>query len=220
MKQFIGIVALCALLASLTVNLSCNRDPYTYAMIETNMGNMKVKLYNETPRHRDNFIKLANESFYDSLLFHRVINGFMIQGGDPRSKSRDNPATLGQGGPGYTLEQEIGLLHFKGALSAARLPDQMNPKKESSGSQFFIVQGTVLNDQQLNAMEQHKGIKYSEAQRNLYKELGGFPSLDMDYTVFGEVVEGMEVIDKIAGVPTGERDLPLEDVRMFVKILN
>ena len=220
MKHILNTVILAILTTSLLINTACDKDPHTYAMIETDLGNMKVKLYNETPKHRDNFIKLAKEGFYDSLIFHRVIPGFMIQGGDPRSKSRENQSTFGQGGPGYTIDQEIGFLHFKGALAAARLGDNVNPQKASSGSQFFVMQGTPQTDQQLNIIEKQKGIKYTEAQRRLYKELGGYPSLDTDYTVFGEVIEGLEVIDEIAKVPTGPRDLPLEDVRMYIRILN
>ena len=193
-----------------------NNDGYTYAEIETDFGTMKVKLYNSTPKHRDNFIKLANEGFYDSLLFHRVIKGFMIQGGDPNSKGAELGASLGSGGPGYQTDAEIGALHIKGALAAARTT---NPEKRSSGSQFYIVQGTKQTDASLNALETRKKIKYSAEQRELYKTLGGSPTLDNEYTVFGEVVEGIEVIDKIAEVKiAGVR--PIEDVKMKVKILN
>ena len=200
--------------------LSCNNDPYTYALIETDMGNMKVKLYNNTPIHRDNFIKLAKEEFYDDLLFHRVMRAFMIQGGDPNSKGAPAGQSLGQGGPGYTLEPEIGAPHVKGALSAARLPDNVNPKKESSGSQFFIVQGTPQTPEQLDQVQQIRGIQYPAEIRELYTTIGGFPSLDMEYTVFGEVVEGMEVIDKIAVVDTDPANRPLKDVKMRVTIID
>ena len=196
-------------------------DDATYAMIETNMGNMKVKLYNSTPKHRDNFIKLANEGFYDGIIFHRVISGFMIQGGDPNSKNPTPGRGYGTGGPGYTIPAEIGLHHFKGALSAARQGDNVNPNRESSGSQFYVVQGTKQTDQTLNQMSSQNGITYTDAEVALYKELGGTPFLDGQYTVFGEVVEGMDVIDKIASVPTNRNfgDRPEEDVVMNVKII-
>ena len=202
--------------------LGCGGDDYTYAMIETDMGNMKVKLYNSTPQHRDNFIKLANEGFYDGTIFHRVISGFMIQGGDPQSKDPVPGRSYGTGGPGYTIPAEIASHHFKGALSAARQGDAANPQRESSGSQFYVVQGTKQTDQTLNQMSSQNGVTYSEAQVALYKELGGTPFLDGQYTVFGEVVEGMDVIDKIASVATdrSKGDRPVEDITMKVKILN
>lgn len=210
MKRILFVAVLAALLTA------CSKDDHTYAEITTDFGTMKVMLYNTTPKHRDNFIKLAKEGYYDGLLFHRVINGFMIQGGDPDSKNAGPGQQLGMGGPGYQVDPEIGAPHLKGALAAAQAP---NPQKRSSGSQFYIVQGQPLTDDALNAMENRKGIKYSEAQRQLYKEIGGTPFLDNDYTVFGEIVEGMEIIDKIATVPTGDADRPVEDVRMTVKIL-
>lgn len=213
---FSGLFAL--LLLALTFS-SCNSDPHTYAMIETEYGNMKVMLYETTPLHRDNFIKLAKEGFYDDLLFHRVINGFMIQGGDPESRMAPPGKALGGGGPGYTLPAEIGAPHLKGVLSAARLGDNVNPQKESSGSQFFIVQGAPQTDQQLANIERSKKIKYNDTQKKLYKEIGGFPSLDGGYSVFGEVVEGLEVIDKIANEPTAPGDRPLKDVKMKIRIL-
>ncbi len=191
----------------------------TYALIETEFGNMKVKLYDDTPIHRDNFVKLVKEGFYDDLLFHRVIEGFMCQGGDPNSKTAAPGEPLGAGGPGYTLEAEIGRPHLKGALSAARQGDNVNPEKKSSGSQFFIVQGAPQTDQQLDNWEKQKGITYNEAQRNYYKEVGGYPFLDMEYTVFGEVVEGLDVIDKICSVPTNQQARPNKDIKMKISIL-
>ncbi|MEL6635874.1 MAG: peptidylprolyl isomerase [Bacteroidota bacterium] len=215
-----GSILLYLLIGLLLGSSACNSDPHTYAMIETDMGNMKVMLYNTTPQHRDNFVKLVQEGFYDDLLFHRVIQNFMIQGGDPTSRNAPANQALGQGGPGYTVPAEIGSPHFKGTLSAARLGDAVNPNKESSGSQFFIVQGTVQSDQQLDNFERTKKVKYNDAQRQLYKDLGGFPSLDNEYSVFGEVVEGLEVIDKIAAVPTAPGDRPVEDVKMKIRLLN
>ncbi|MDF1866078.1 MAG: peptidylprolyl isomerase [Saprospiraceae bacterium] len=196
---------------------SCNQDPYTYAEIETNHGTFKVMLYNSTPKHKENFIKLANEGFYDNLLFHRVIKEFMVQGGDPDSKGAAPDKRLGGGGPGYQIDAEIGAPHLKGTLAAAR---NNNPEKKSSGSQFYVVHGKKWTDQELDGLEQQKGIKYNETQRQLYKEQGGSAFLDNDYTVFGEVVEGIDVIDKIANVPTGQSDRPVQDVTMKVRILN
>ena len=195
---------------------ACNKDDgHTYAVIDTDFGSIKVMLYNTTPIHRDNFSKLAGEGFYDDLLFHRVMEGFMIQGGDPDSKDAPGGQMLGMGGPGYQLDAEIGAPHIRGALAAAR---DGNPQKRSSGSQFYIVQGRPVDDAMLDQIEMQQNIKYNDAQRLLYKQEGGAPFLDNDYTVFGEVVEGMEVIDKIAAVQTDPRNRPLEDVRMKVRI--
>lgn len=208
-----AVIALIALLAACQTG-----DGYTYALISTDFGDMKVKLYNTTPQHRDNFIKLANEGFYDGTLFHRIIPGFMIQGGDPDSKTAPATQPLGMGGPGYEIPAEIGALHIKGALAAART---QNPEKKSSGSQFYIVQGQPVSAEQLDRMAMSRGRAYSDIQKELYLELGGTPQLDFDYTVFGEVVEGLEVIDLIAKVATNRQigDRPVEDVRMTVKIL-
>jgi len=213
MKNIYGLF----LIFALAFASSCNSgDGHTYAMVETEFGNMKLRLFNGTPQHRDNFIKLAKEGFYDDLLFHRVIDGFMIQGGDPDSKNAPAGQRLGGGGPGYTIPAEIGAPHIKGALAAARTP---NPEKNSSGSQFYIVHGKSLNDGQLDNYQRQKNITYSDEQRKLYKELGGSPMLDMEYTVYGEVVEGLEIIDKIAKVMKDRSDRPIEDVRMKVRIL-
>ena len=196
---------------------SCNKSGgKTYAMIETSMGNIKVELYDSTPGHKENFIKLAKEGFYDGLLFHRVMSGFMIQGGDPESKTAAPGARLGSGGPGYTIPAEIGAPHFKGTLAAARTS---NPEKRSSGSQFYLTQGTPQTDASLDQIEKSKGITYSPAQREKYKQMGGAPGLDMDYTVYGEVVEGLNVIDKIAKVATDQSNRPLENVTMKVRML-
>jgi len=195
---------------------SCTPKQELY-LIETNYGNMKVKLYDETPQHRDNFKKHVEGSYYDDLLFHRVIQGFMIQGGDPDSKGAPQSKRLGAGGPGWTIPAEIGKLHFKGALSAARQGDGVNPEKESSGSQFYIVHGKQSSDQELDMMGQRSGITYTAEDREKYKTVGGTPFLDNNYTVFGEVVEGLDVIDKIAAVKTAPGDRPLEDVTMKIK---
>lgn len=189
--------------------------------IQTQHGNMLVKLYDETPKHKANFMKLASEQFYDSLLFHRVIQGFMIQGGDPGSRGAPARKQLGGGSPGYQIDAEINpeFVHVKGALSAARTGDAVNPEKKSSGSQFYIVQGTPVEEAQLKMMERRKGLKYTDEQKKVYQEQGGTPFLDMEYTVFGEVVDGREVIDKIAAQKTGTADRPAEDIFMKVIVI-
>lgn len=189
--------------------------------IQTEFGNMVVWLYDATPQHRDNFLKLAEQGYFDDLIFHRVINGFMIQGGDPNSRSAKPGQQLGSGGPGYTVPAEFvdSLFHKKGALAAARTGDQVNPQKASSGSQFYIVQGRGVTEQDLNMMESRKNFRYSKAQRDTYLEVGGTPFLDRDYTVFGEVIEGLDIIDKIANVQTLPGDRPASDVRMKVKVI-
>jgi cyclophilin family peptidyl-prolyl cis-trans isomerase len=245
-------------------------------VIKTKFGLIKLKLYNETPKHRDNFLKLVKEKYYDSLLFHRVINTFMIQGGDPDSKNALPGQILGNGGPGYTIPAEIvpNLYHKRGALAAARQSDAINPTKSSSGSQFYIVQGKVFTNEELNKLEQkinlskrnqilgqlmnkpehswmkHKldsmiksgnpnavndfmketqqiadkeldkigRFKFNDEQRKIYTTIGGAPHLDGSYTVFGEVIEGLNVVDSIAKVPTDKNDRPLEDIRMFIYI--
>ena len=190
--------------------------------VETPYGFMMVELYNATPEHQDNFTKLVEQDFYDSLLFHRVIQEFMIQGGDPKSRNADRLKSLGSGGPGYTIPAEFvdTLLHVKGALSAARTGDRVNPEKRSSGSQFYIVQGKPLTDRELDVIESRKNIRYTTEQREVYKTLGGTPILDQNYTVFGQVIEGLEVIDAIADQATNSQDRPRENIWMkmiFIK---
>lgn len=189
--------------------------------LETAHGNLIIQLYDDTPLHQDNFIKLAEEGFYDSLLFHRVINGFMIQGGDPNSRHAKPNQSLGSGGPGYMVDAEFrdSLVHVKGALAAARTGDAVNPLKRSSGSQFYIVHGQKLTEDMLARIEAQKGIRYTKTQRDAYLANGGTPFLDREYTVFGQVIEGMEVIDKIAAVKTNPGDRPAEDVWMKVRVL-
>lgn len=187
----------------------------------TDYGTMTILLFDETPLHRDNFIKLAEEGFYDDLIFHRVINGFMIQGGDPESRDAAPSTRLGTGGPGYTIPAEFvdSLVHVKGALAAARTGDQINPERRSSGSQFYIVQGRTWTDAQLDGFERNHNFKYSAEDRETYREVGGAAQLDQQYTVFGKVIEGLEVIDKIAAVRTMPGDRPVEDVKMQVKVV-
>lgn len=242
-------------------------------LIHTSLGDITVMLYNETPQHRDNFLKLVREHYYDSLLFHRVIQNFMVQGGDPDSRSAKQGEQLGNGGPLYTLPAEIAYparFHKKGALAAARLGDQMNPERRSSGSQFYIVQGEVVPAERMAAVEQnltqkrkqsagyraiaqysdslnHYAQKRDSAKwvnlrnravaeaekaasnepavvipqpvKEVYQTLGGTPHLDGEYTVFGEVVSGLDVIDKIAALPTDANNRPAQDVKMWMELL-
>lgn len=197
---------------------SCSGDSTQYVTIETDFGTMKAELYNSTPIHKENFVKLVKESYYDDLLFHRIIKGFMIQGGDPNSRGAAPGQALGMGGPGYTLEAEIAAPHFKGTLAAARTGGASNPEKRSSGSQFYVVHGNVQTDATLNNFESQHGIKYNASQREKYKTLGGTPMLDTDYTVFGELVSGFDVLDKIASVAKQPGDRPTEDVKMTVRL--
>lgn len=188
--------------------------------IVTDSGTMIVKLYDSTPLHRDNFVKLVKQGFYDSLLFHRVIAGFMIQGGDPTSKNATAGTMLGMGGSDMQripAEFHHTLIHKRGALAAAR---DGNPQKASSACQFYIVHGRPSSDAELNQLELGKGIKYSEEQRQAYKTQGGTPMLDMEYTVFGEVETGMEVIDKIANVQKDGNNRPFRDVRMHMEVID
>ncbi len=266
------------LLLLITITLACNKsnesEPETdqIAIISTDFGDMYVVLYDETPLHKENFLKLAEEGFYDSTTFHRVIEGFMIQGGDPNSKD-EIPFNDGQGGPGYTIDAEFNskFIHKKGALAAARLGDQQNPERKSSGSQFYIVHGQIFPSLQLdqilgnsnNAKRQNMIGKYVQApenmsvlqalqenqragridsvqaiierieplatedfiprtysaeQREIYNSLGGYAPLDGSYTVFGEVIKGVSVIDSIAVQRTGQADRPLEKIMMEVRV--
>lgn len=189
--------------------------------LETEFGTMLIQLYDATPKHQENFTKLVEESYFDSLLFHRVIDGFMVQGGDPDSKNAKAGQPLGSGGPGYRIDAEFvdTLVHLKGALAAARQGDQVNPQKQSSGSQFYIVQGRPLTDEQLNRIEAQKGIRYSKEHRDAYKTIGGTPFLDKEYTVFGKVVKGLEVIDEIVKVQKDSRDRPIKDIIMKMRLI-
>ncbi len=214
------------------------RLPLTnYYEIHTPLGRMVVRLYDETPLHRDNFKRLVASGFYDSTTFHRVIEGFVIQGGDPNSKDAD-PANDGTGGPGYTLPAEIrpGLFHKRGALAAARQGDEVNPERRSSGSQFYLVVGRTFDAAALDEIEAYlreqipdPDFVFPDSVRRLYQTVGGAPFLDGLYTVFGELVEGFEVMDAIARLPTprttGEQvppaqlDRPLQPVPMTIRPL-
>ena len=202
-------------------SLSVFSQERTTLLISTSFGDMMVELYNETPQHRDNFIKLVEGRFYDGTLFHRVIPNFMIQGGDPDSKGAAPNIQLGNGGPGYTIPAEFvdGLYHKKGVLAAARLGDAVNPKKESSGSQFYLVQGQVFTKEKLWSFGLRSGKKYTEEETKTYGTIGGTPHLDGAYTVFGEVVKGLEVIELIANQRRDKNNRPLKDVRMFISII-
>ncbi|MGE5424439.1 MAG: peptidylprolyl isomerase [Syntrophothermus sp.] len=188
-------------------------------VIHTQFGDMKGVLYNETPKHRDNFVKLAKQGYFDGLLFHRVIKDFMIQGGDPDSKNAKPGQQLGMGGPGYTIDAEFNpkFIHKKGALSAARMGDQINPNKASSGSQFYIVQGSVQSASVLDSRYANK--KYTPAQKEIYEKIGGTPFLDGEYTVFGEITDGLDIIDKITTVDRDRNDRPNQDIKMRIKII-
>ena len=192
--------------------------PETRIKITTSLGVIIVRLSNKTPLHRDNFIKLVNGHFYDSLLFHRVINGFMIQGGDPQSKNAPDGSFLGEGSVGYTIPAEFdsSLYHKKGALAAAR---DDNPQKASSGCQFYIVQGKKLNEEELDMAEVKLGSKLSAEKRMTYKMNGGTPFLDTRYTVFGAVESGIEVVDKIALEPVDGNNRPMANISMKMEVL-
>lgn len=264
MKRRILLYALLILFCSMSTEANAKSN---IVLIETSMGNIKIRLYDETPQHRDNFLKLVEQHYFDSLLFHRVIKGFMVQGGDPESKNATAEKQLGAGGPGYTVPAEIvypQLFHKRGALSAARTGDQMNPLKASSGSQFYIVWGDVYPEAQLTqqamqsyfqslAMQRMDTIQkmqtandtaglnklqaeliaiteaefkknpakvgFTAEQMKAYTTVGGTPHLDGEYTVFGEVIEGLDVVGKIQAVQTGANDRPVKDVMMKMHVV-
>jgi cyclophilin family peptidyl-prolyl cis-trans isomerase len=194
----------------------------TKVLIETTLGNMVIELYNETPLHRDNFIKLVQDHYFDNQLFHRVIKGFMVQGGDPNSIGAAKGEMLGMSGPGYDIPAEINpkYYHKKGTIAAARKSDVVNPKRESSGSQFYIVQGQVFSIDQLNALVQmNKHATFTQKQIEDYTSIGGTPHLDNEYTVFGEVIEGLNVLDAIANVPVDSNNRPNKDISYKMTIL-
>lgn len=186
-------------------------------MVQTNYGNMTLLLYDETPKHRDNFIKLVENHTYDGLLFHRVIKDFMIQAGDPESKNARAGQMLGSGTLGYTVPAEISktLFHKRGALCAARQGDEVNPTRASSASQFYIVQGNVWDEASLEMLSRRTGKPISSDRRKVYTTLGGTPHLDGEYTIFGEVLSGMDVVDSISKVPCDRANRPLKDVKII-----
>ena len=198
------------------------KDRKKDVLLQTSKGDILLRLSDSTPLHRDNFLKLVKQKYYDSVLFHRVINNFMIQAGDPDSKNALAGKPLGEGGPGYTVPAEfrVTLFHKKGVIAAARQGDNVNPSKASSGSQFYITQGKKFTDGALDTLEIFRlnGRKIPPGQREIYKTIGGTPHLDQGYTVFGEVIKGLDVVDSIAAVPTSkadDRDRPLTDVAII-----
>jgi peptidyl-prolyl cis-trans isomerase B (cyclophilin B) len=266
MKKITFIFLICAFIVT-----GCAQNKDYLVTIKTSYGDMIAVLYDETPKHKENFVKLAREHFFDSTLFHRVIEGFMIQGGDPDSKKAQPGQPLGRGGPGYTIDAEFNpkFFHERGALSAARLGDQQNPTKASSGSQFYIVQGTKMSEEELKTdqikmnqamqqffqdpankaaydsivtlyqsgdmkayqdyvirlkprVEKATGISTTKDVRpeilKAYTTVGGAPNLDGGYTVFGKVIKGLEVVDKIAAVAKGPGDRPVENIAMVVTV--
>lgn len=214
MKKYLSLIFL------LIVISASAKPKHEFVRIKTNKGECILMLYNQTPKHRDNFLKLTKEGFYNGTLFHRVINEFMIQGGDPKSKNAIAGQALGSGDLGYKVDAEFrdSLFHKKGALAAAR---DNNPAKASSSSQFYIVQGKKWTDATLDDIQQRRmnGVIIPEAHRKIYKEIGGSPHLDQNYTVFGEVVRGIEMVDAIAAVEKGPSDRPKEDIKMEVSVL-
>ena len=215
MKRLYFINVLILLLVTQSYSQDKKTSENQIIVIETSMGNIELMLYDDTPIHRDNMIKLTKEGFYDGLLFHRVINNFMIQGGDPHSKNAPKGQRLGTGGPGYRIDAEFrdNHIHKKGALAAARMGDNVNPKKQSSGSQFYIVQGQVYSEEQLLQLQERKmHAPFKPEEIEIYTTIGGTPFLDGSYTVFGEVVKGIDVLDSIAAVPTDHEDRPIEDI--------
>jgi peptidylprolyl isomerase len=276
MKKVLISITLTILMSMASINAAEKPSNNKDVMVElsTEFGTMKILLYGETPKHRDNFLKLVEQGFYNDLLFHRVIKDFMIQGGDPDSKGAAQGKQMGAGDVGYTIPAEFvypKYYHKKGALAAARQGDQVNPEKRSSGCQFYIVQGKKLTDAEIKQMEYNllgqakesrfyeivrersaeiqklrmeknqaglnnlqseivaqlesefkdKASQYvmSDEMKEVYKTVGGTPFLDNAYTVFGEVVEGLEVIDKIAAVETAPGDRPKSDVKMKIKVI-
>ncbi|PYF75765.1 peptidylprolyl isomerase [Pedobacter nutrimenti] len=214
MKYFFSLF-----LSFFAITVVAKKPHYQYVKLQTDQGECIIRLYNETPLHRDNFAKLTKEGFFNGTLFHRVIKNFMIQGGDPDSKNAEAGKLLGEGGPGYTIPAEFrdSLFHKKGVLAAAR---DNNPQKESSGSQFYLVQGKKFTDEQLDILERDRlKFKLPLWQREVYKSIGGAPHLDRNYTVYGEVVRGIDLIDKIAEMNTDSNNRPLTDVKMTITLL-
>ena len=210
MKKIFLLVLVC-----FSILAEAKKNKNKFVVIETNKGCIKIEVFNDVPQHAANFLKLAKEGFYDSLLFHRVIPSFMIQGGDPDSKRSVSKQMLGNGDVGYKVPAEFKLptyYHKKGALAAAR---DNNPEKASSGCQFYIVVGKIFTDADLNNMEQRGHFKYSEQARTDYKTIGGTPHLDGDYTVYGQVVMGQEIVDAISLIPRDTNNRPNEDVRIL-----
>lgn len=265
MRRSIAIVTLFLFFAS----CSSKKEEYKFVKISTEKGDIIIKLYNETPKHRDNIIKLANEKYYDGQIFHRIINNFVVQGGDPDTKNAKPDSLYGNGGPNYLIDAEFvdTLIHKRGAVGMAREGDDVNPEKKSAGSQFYLVKGKVYTKEQLDELEKklvlrkksalykkiftekvskqkdQKNIdtisisldmsiifdsiwekqpkfKFTEQQRKVYTTIGGIPHLDGNYTVFGEVVQGMDIVDDFSSVETDNNDRPLKDIKFTMTVLN
>ena len=218
--RFIVILTLTTMVPVLNAQEKTNSSE-TMIRIETTLGTMVVKLCNETPGHRNNMLKLIEGGFFNGQLFHRVISDFMIQGGDPHSVEAEKGQRLGSGGPGYTVAAEFHetLYHKKGALAAARQGDQLNLEQRSSGSQFYIIQGKVFTHGELNLMIDRGMGPFSNEAVEIYTTIGGMPHLDGAYTVFGEVVEGIDVLDRIASAETDTYDRPTEDVVYTISVV-
>lgn len=216
-KRFIYLIVIILMVMNFQV-AEAQDEKETLVLIETDMGKIKVKLYNDTPLHRDNFIKNVKEHLYDGLLFHRVIRQFMVQAGDIHSQDAPADKHLGDGDPDYTIPAEIVYpkhYHKAGALCAARTADEVNPKRESSASQFYIVTGKFFTSMELDKMEKEKGMKFTDEERHSYMLEGGRPDLDGQYTVFGEVVDGLKSVFKIQMVETNsEDDRPLKNIKI------
>ena len=221
--RFAGFALLVALLMLAAV--SCRQQKEEVVVMETTAGTIVLKLYDQTPLHRDNFRSLVAEGAFDSLLFHRVIQDFMIQGGDPDSKYAEPGVLLGEGDRDYTVPAEFrledGIFHRRGVLAGAREGDNVNPEQRSSAMQFYIVWGKIFDDAGLDKVQERLDnrtggrVKLTPEMREVYKTVGGTPHLDGQYTVFGEVVSGLDVVDAIQRVPTDEHDRPLTDVRIL-----
>jgi len=221
-------MAKCCLVLLLLVVCHSSFGQRAEVVLETTEGNIRIALYNETPLHRDNFLKLVRTHFYDSLLFHRVIANFMIQAGDPNSRHAEPGQELGEGDVGYTLEPEFRLpqvYHRRGVVAAAREGDDVNPEQRSSGCQFYIVWGKTFStadiekvQQRLDETTNHK-VQLTPEQTRTYRKVGGTPHLDGQYTVFGEVVEGLDTVDRIQRTDTDDYDRPVNDVRILHAIV-
>ena len=223
MKHYLPLLLLLSCMATYHV-AQAQPHPRPEVLLETTEGNIRIALYNETPRHRDNFLRLVDEHFYDSLLFHRVISNFMIQAGDPDSRHAEPGAELGEGDLGYTIEPEFRLpdiFHRRGVVAAAREGDDVNPERRSSACQFYIVCRKTLSTATLKQVQlrldtlTNNQVKLTPEQISTYRRIGGTPHLDGQYTVFGEVVEGMDVVDRIQRKDTDDNDRPVYDVRIL-----
>lgn len=225
MRRILLTLLLCVVAAWQSADASAATTDRRYKVeFRTTMGEFTIELFNETPQHRDNFLKLVREGYYDGLLFHRIIRNFMVQTGDPHSRNATPETPLGEGGPEYTLPLELDLpyhYHYRGAVAAAREPDEVNPERRSSGSQFYVVWGKTHTPREMSAMADFVSDQtggYAEITPEMsqdYQSRGGTPHLDGQYTVFGEVIKGLSVIGKMHKVPTHPNDRPIADVRII-----